>query len=759
MPHKHGVYDTDPYFVLKKQTRTLTNKSTTPTKVMQFDHNCERITLELPRIIDGHDMTLCNSVQVHYINIDASNKDVQKFGVYEVTDLQAAKDDESIAICSWLISQNATQYIGPLYFVFSFRCLDENGEITYRLNTARYEELAVSTGIDNGEYIAEEYADILAQWETRIEALEQGGGSSYAPANADTLDLFSTLEQSGENVPTPAFDGVGLWTTEHGAVVTGIEQNADIGKTVIKTRKYPLFDMDIEETTISTPTRISHLKNDEEYITEKSLDSIKKELGNINGVVAISPTFSKGGISTDGSKSKAHANINVGGGKKLYVKNGNTSTYAFALYERTANDEAAVSVPSWNTSEEQTVVTNENTAFVVLVVKRADNAQIPEAEYTTISECFIVEYSTESYDDRINANAEQIEQLKNEIAEKQSDDLGTLMLYPNGFISRIAPNIYCKGFGTFTTDIDIESLKISGGVTVWIATDGDDANEGTETAPKKTLAEAFAVSGCTTVMIKEGTYLIGEHFTASQIIGKRNLIGIGTVVFDATDNAGFLQAKTSAYIENIEFIGGNTCFKAVMSDTDTLCMFKCKMYGAISSNALTVLGGNSYIIECEASASVLDGFNYHANTTNNSIPCVLEWNCFTHSCGDGSNPSSNGSTIHDGASIIRIGGEYMMCHGGVIADQGVNETTPSYSLNYGVYSMMSTVETEGYEHFNASFWAQKNCEMWLYMCRASDSTYDISSLENSRVYSMSMLSANMWNEANYTDESSTITMR
>ena len=85
--HKHPVYDTDLHLIIDPSNRSIKNESG-KTVLMQNDHNSERFTFEIPRYVDGHDMSLCNVVEVHYNNIDSSDKSVQNAGIYPVLDLQ-----------------------------------------------------------------------------------------------------------------------------------------------------------------------------------------------------------------------------------------------------------------------------------------------------------------------------------------------------------------------------------------------------------------------------------------------------------------------------------------------------------------------------------------------------------------------------------------------------------------------------------------------------------------------------------------------
>lgn len=166
MAHIHSVYDTDLHFSINPKTRAIMNESKGKTVLIQGDHNSERCTFELPRLIDGHDMAKCNVVQVHYNNIDAITKASSR-DVYEVDDLQVSPKDDNIVICSWLISRNATRYAGALGFVLRFAC-SSTGEIDYAWHTAVCSAISVSTGMDNTGIVVEEFSDVLEQWREQI---------------------------------------------------------------------------------------------------------------------------------------------------------------------------------------------------------------------------------------------------------------------------------------------------------------------------------------------------------------------------------------------------------------------------------------------------------------------------------------------------------------------------------------------------------------------------------------------------------------
>lgn len=167
MSHAHSVVDTDKHFIIDGKTRAVTNKTEVKTSIFQYDHNSERFTFEMPRLIDGHDMTKCDIIQIHYINVDGKTR--HSFAdVYEVTDAQASPDNPDVMTCSWLISNHATQYVGSLNFVIRFVCYDTNGDPSYVWSTAVHTDVRVESSINNGEAIVIDYSDVLIQWEERL---------------------------------------------------------------------------------------------------------------------------------------------------------------------------------------------------------------------------------------------------------------------------------------------------------------------------------------------------------------------------------------------------------------------------------------------------------------------------------------------------------------------------------------------------------------------------------------------------------------
>lgn len=166
MAHIHNVYDSDIHFKLDYKTRLFLNESELKTLVAQGDHNSERFTFEMPREIEGHDMTTCNRIEVHYININSTTKETSE-DIYIVDDMQVSPDDENIAVFSWILSNNATKHKGNLNFMIKFKCLTGD-VIEYQWSTLIYSKVQIGASYDNEEQVITPYSDVLEAWKQEL---------------------------------------------------------------------------------------------------------------------------------------------------------------------------------------------------------------------------------------------------------------------------------------------------------------------------------------------------------------------------------------------------------------------------------------------------------------------------------------------------------------------------------------------------------------------------------------------------------------
>lgn len=184
MSHVNKVYDSDPHFTINPITRQIVNDSSKKTTLIQNDHNSERFSFSISRLIEGHDMSECNRVEVHYNNSGFED-------VYEVEDLQINPEDEEKIVFSWLLSGNATRNIGKLEFAIHFACVVDDGTVDYAWNTAIHGGINISKGMNNSQAVVEENPDILTQWKTELfEDLNQ---------KADKSDVSLLFEESTQH--------------------------------------------------------------------------------------------------------------------------------------------------------------------------------------------------------------------------------------------------------------------------------------------------------------------------------------------------------------------------------------------------------------------------------------------------------------------------------------------------------------------------------------------------------------------------------
>lgn len=202
MAHIHSVYDTDLHFIIDPITRKITSQSG-KVMLMQNDHNSERFTFQLPRYIEEHDMTACNAVEVHYINIDSVTKQ-QNLDVYPVEDFQTSPESEEVVIGSWLVSQNATKFAGSLSFILRFACLSDEQEIEYQWFTDVCSIVSITKGLYNAGAITDDNNyDILAAWKKEVLELSSanastldGHDSSYFASKEDLLSYIKHVDLS-----------------------------------------------------------------------------------------------------------------------------------------------------------------------------------------------------------------------------------------------------------------------------------------------------------------------------------------------------------------------------------------------------------------------------------------------------------------------------------------------------------------------------------------------------------------------------------
>lgn len=191
MPHEHPIIDDDARFQVNVDTKALIDSEPSKRTIVQYDHNSERYTFEIPRYIEGHDMSLCNVVEFHFTNIDKATRE-ERNGFLPLTDLHVSAENENKVICSCTIDKICTQHVGPLHFSIRYACEESDGTVVYEYNTRKYTRISIADGMGNREKVDEIKAQIGAYIERE--------GYELAPAT------YILVDEDGNEVPAALVD-------------------------------------------------------------------------------------------------------------------------------------------------------------------------------------------------------------------------------------------------------------------------------------------------------------------------------------------------------------------------------------------------------------------------------------------------------------------------------------------------------------------------------------------------------------------------
>ncbi len=232
MSHNNKIKDTETHFIIDPETRIITNASAGNNTIVQYDHNSERFTFEIPRYVDGHDMYESTEVRIHYRNASSANL-AKTNGVYIPDDLSLSGESEDIVTFSWLLSSATTQYIGYLYFSIQFVCLN-GGVVEYAWNTGVYKDIVIIESINNSDEVVVDTVDILTAYKngiiTEVSAGITNGRIGYATllanrwvGNASPYSQVVEIEGVTENTQvdlTPSAEQLAVFHEKDLAFVT-----------------------------------------------------------------------------------------------------------------------------------------------------------------------------------------------------------------------------------------------------------------------------------------------------------------------------------------------------------------------------------------------------------------------------------------------------------------------------------------------------------------------------------------------------------
>lgn len=233
MAHVHDVFNTDERFVIDPDKRKITQLSG-KNQLIRGDHNSECYAFEMPRLVDAHDMSVCNSVRIHYRNT-SSDRSGECADIYTVMDLQINPEDESKILFSWTLSRNTTKYAGALSFSIEFRCLT-NTIVEYQWTAGTFNGISVIDRVENdSNEIVEDHIDILEGWREEL----FGGGSDtditsetiatalgYIPADIENVNQLA--EEIAEKGNVKTVNGIAPDTKGNVSITTGMPSPEDI---------------------------------------------------------------------------------------------------------------------------------------------------------------------------------------------------------------------------------------------------------------------------------------------------------------------------------------------------------------------------------------------------------------------------------------------------------------------------------------------------------------------------------------------------
>lgn len=192
MAHTHEIQDQDTIFVIDPETRNISSSSS-KIVLIQNDHNSEIFTFSIPRFVEGHDMNLCNKIEVHYTNLNKRTRE-ESSDIYPVTDQKVEEDN---LIFTWLISGNATKYPGTLSFSIKFGCIEEDSTYSYIWHTGIFKNVTISDGITNTELVKEKYSDVLENWKNQL--IELGTDAMTLGLQSATVGQIAKIKAVDSN--------------------------------------------------------------------------------------------------------------------------------------------------------------------------------------------------------------------------------------------------------------------------------------------------------------------------------------------------------------------------------------------------------------------------------------------------------------------------------------------------------------------------------------------------------------------------------
>lgn len=279
LDHNHTLIDDDPHFTINDDSRAIVYLSQDKLILVHKDHNSEKYTFEIPRMVDGHDMYACTSIQIHYTNIETSNPDNRYSDYHEVTDKvnTVNSSNNEIVSFSWTISDYATQYVGTLSFAIKFVCKNSKGKVEYSWSTTPYTGVTISSTIDaiDEDYV-ERNSEIIDRWYAELTSSVITETNVAVETIRDVADeIIEEIAGSVGGVVVsetePVSEDVDLWIKDSGSSdngVTALLDGSDLGVGIdwmeryrlepTETNSYAVDEVDRKIESVTSATAYKH---------------------------------------------------------------------------------------------------------------------------------------------------------------------------------------------------------------------------------------------------------------------------------------------------------------------------------------------------------------------------------------------------------------------------------------------------------------------------------------------------------------------
>lgn len=192
---------------------------------------------------------------------------------------------------------------------------------------------------------------------------------------------------------------------------------------------------------------------------------------------------------------------------------------------------------------------------------------------------------------------------------------------------------------------------------------------------------------------------------------------IWPIVAGSNTRNGRATGNLTIYMENLIFIGGYAGFEFANGGAGQTPSFYAKncqfLFG--NGNGLEIKGVSTSILQnCVAAKSQSDGLNYHA--LNAVVPKAIEIDCVGRDNG-ASGDDDNGTSIHDGGSIVRLNGQYYRNKGPNLVESAALE---SWNLGCTAHTSQASIAGARIDLNNLT-----SGTMWLDRCNSYGSDYGI----------------------------------